>query len=212
MHHAAGALKLAIDLLHLPTQVRSVRSAPLPVDVRVLLRIAAGDEEVISQAVESAGRSRDVVREAAAFFIEQILLYPGADSYRVLGSTSEAPYRELRHNMALLLRWLHPDSDRQEQRVVFAARVTRAWNDLKTNERRVAYDQLQRLSTTKGSVFHKGLGASIQSSKHRPAKGWNYSEPHHGDAVSFRPRRPYSDNLRERLRRILLQLFGRSAL
>jgi hypothetical protein len=208
MLNAAGALKFAIDLLHLPSQVRSVRSAPLPVDVRVLLRIAAGDEEVISQAVESAGRSRDVVREAAAFFIEQILLYPGADSYRVLGSMPEAPYRELRHNMALLLRWLHPDVDRQEQRVVFAARVTRAWNDLKTNERRVAYDRLRRLSATES----KGLGASTRSSRHRPAKGWNYSAPHNGDAVFCRPLRGYSDSVGERLRRFLLQLFGRGAL
>jgi hypothetical protein len=114
--------------------------------------------------------------------------------------------------MALLLRWLHPDSDRHEQRVVFAARVTRAWNDLKTNERRVAYDRLRRLSMTKRSVFHEGLGAATQSSRHRPAKRWNYSEPRHGDAVSFRSLRGHADNVRQVLRRILLQLLGRSAL
>ena len=87
----------------------------------------------------------EVVREAAIFFIEQIMLYPHADSYRVLGAGPEATYRELRRNMALLLRWLHPDLDRRDERSVFAARVTRAWNDLKTRERRAAYDQLQRM-------------------------------------------------------------------
>src|SRR5262245_9540173 len=150
MLQAAGALKLAIDLLQLPSQVRSVRSASLPADVRVLLRIVAGDEEITSQAAEAAGRSPVMVREAAAFFIEQILLYPGADSYRVLGSTPEAPYSELRHNMALLLGWLHPDRDQEQQRTVFSARVTRAWNDLKTKERRAAYDR-QRVTMAKAS-------------------------------------------------------------
>src|SRR5262245_50346881 len=212
MPHPSGALKLAIDLLHLPSQARTVRSAPLPVAARALLRIAAKDEEAISQAVELAGRSREVVLEAAAFFIEQILLYPGADSYRVLASTPETPYRELRSNMALLLRWLHPDTDRQEQRGVFAARVTAAWNDLKTNERRVAYDRLRHLSMTKRSGFHKGLSSAPQSNRRRPARQWYRSGPHDRDAVSFPPFRGYPDNVRIFLRRMLLQLFGRSAL
>jgi hypothetical protein len=70
--------------------------------VLILVRIAAGDEEATREAAESAGRPRYVVREAAAFFIEQVLLHPGADSYRVLGARPEAPYGELRRNMALL--------------------------------------------------------------------------------------------------------------
>ena len=140
MDHTA-ALKLAIDLVHFPSQVRSLRSAPLPDDVLILLRIVAGDEEATSEAAALTGRSRDTVREAAAFFVEQILLFPGADSYRVLGARPDATYGELRRNMALLLRWLHPDRDCQGERAIFAARVTRAWSDLKTPERRAAYDR-----------------------------------------------------------------------
>jgi hypothetical protein len=146
----ASALKVAIDLMHFPSLVRSVRSSPLPDDVLTLVRIAAGDEEATREAAESEGRASNVVREAATFFIEQVLLHPGADSYRVLGAGPEAPYGELRRNMALLLKWLHPDSDRQDQRAVFATRVTRAWNDLKTRERRAAYDQSQRVSQADG--------------------------------------------------------------
>ena len=89
---------------------------------------------------------RETVREAAAFFLEQVLLHADADSYRVLGATREASYAELRRNMTLLLQWLHPDLDRREARSVFAARVTRAWNDLKTPERRAAYDRAQHLA------------------------------------------------------------------
>ena len=86
------------------------------------------------------------MRNAAAFFIEQILLAPGADSYRVLGGNAQASNSDLRRNMALLLRWLHPDMEHNGtgDRSVFAARITLAWEDLKTAERRAAYDALQK--------------------------------------------------------------------
>src|SRR5258708_37636918 len=94
------ALGVAIDLLHMPSRVRFVRGAPLPVGVLELLRIAAGDEEAIGEATEVAGRSRDVVREAGAFFIEQILLSPGAGSYPVLRADPEATSAGHIRNMA----------------------------------------------------------------------------------------------------------------
>src|SRR5579864_8941785 len=134
------ALRVAIDLLHVPSQVRLVRSEPLPRGVPVLLRIAAGEEAAEREAADVTVRSRDVVRRAAAFFIEQILFAPEADSYRVLGADCGAGAGELRRNAGLLLKWLHPDRDRNDPRAVFASRVTGAWNDLKTPERRAAYD------------------------------------------------------------------------
>jgi hypothetical protein len=138
-----------MDLVHFPAQARSLRLAPVPDGVLILLRIVAGDEEAINAATQWAGRSRDAVYEAAVFFIEQILLYPSADSYRVLGGTPEHTTSELRRNMALLLRWLHPDRDRQGERSILAARVTRAWGDLKTEDRRTAYDRSRCISLTK---------------------------------------------------------------
>jgi hypothetical protein len=143
------ALKRAIDLLHFPPQVRSLRSSPLPDGVFDVIRIAAGDSQAIAEAAEKMGRSKKLVREAAAFFVEQVLLHPDADAYRVLGATPHADYDELRRHMALLLRWLHPDSTQQESRAVFAARVTEAWSHLKTEERRTAYDRLHLQAGTK---------------------------------------------------------------
>jgi hypothetical protein len=158
-----GAVKIAIDLLHFPSQTRYIRSAPLPDDVVVLLRIVSADEEVTRQVAQNAGRSLETVREAAAFYILQILLFPEADSYRVLGAKPEATNGELRHNMALLLRWLHPDLDRKRERSAFAARVTRAWNDLKTPERRARYDRLQRRSVVDKSLSRKKARLSAQA-------------------------------------------------
>jgi hypothetical protein len=140
------ALKLAIDLLHVPSRVRPMRSAALPRDVLILLEIAAGDPGAAQRASDASGRTQDVVRDAAAFFIEQILLAPGADSYRVLGGNAETSGGDLRRNMALLLRWLHPDMEHKGtgDRSVFASRITLAWEDLKTPERRAAYDAQQQ--------------------------------------------------------------------
>ena len=138
------ALKVAIDLMHVPSQVRLHRSGPLPDGVLQLLRIAAGDDEAETSAALVLDRSRDTVRQAAAFFIEQILFAPNADSYRVLGASPQATAAELRRNVALLLRWLHPDLDPQGERSVFIGRVTTAWNDLKTPDRRAAYDEQLR--------------------------------------------------------------------
>ena len=118
-----------------------MRDEPLPLGVDLLLRIASGDVEAEATAITSTGRSRDLIKQAAIFFIEQVLLSPNSDSYRVLGSDSRASYGELRRNMALLIKLLHPDKDPQGQRSVFANRVNQAWNDLKTPERRAAYDE-----------------------------------------------------------------------
>ncbi|MGE3914849.1 MAG: hypothetical protein AB7F78_04050 [Hyphomicrobiaceae bacterium] len=89
---------------------------------------------------ESTSREPAFLRTAAAFFIEQVLLAPGADSYRVLGASPTATSTDLRRNMALLLRWLHPDIEPTGERSVLASRVTSAWEDLKTTTRRATYD------------------------------------------------------------------------
>jgi hypothetical protein len=150
------ALKNAIDLMHVPSQVRLFRSEPLPDGVLLLLRLAAGDEEAEQTAIDLTGRSSETVRCAATFFIEQILFAPGADSYRVLGADAQANAVELRRNVALLLKWLHPDVDHGGDRSVFVGRVTAAWNDLKTPERREVYNELYRSARGKTRSLRRG--------------------------------------------------------
>jgi hypothetical protein len=140
------ALKAALSVLHLPASVRRVRSEPLPPGIETVLKIAAGDDEAEADAARLTERPRAVVREAATFYIEQVLLSPGADSYRVLGTTPAASAQELRRNMALLLSWLHPDKNPSGARAVLAARVTGAWNDLRSPDRRAAYDAALNMS------------------------------------------------------------------
>jgi hypothetical protein len=165
MEHAS-ALEAAFYLMQSPSQVRLIRSRPLPDGVDVLLRIAANDADTIRQATLWLGRSPETIQQAAAFFIEQILFFPDADSYRVLGTTAEARNGDLRRNMALLLRWLHPDLDPHGERSVFAPRVTRAWNDLKTRERRDAYDRSSRAGGAQKSSMRKTRSKSHVKTGH----------------------------------------------
>ena len=136
----AQALRVAIDIHQAPSRVRHARIGALPEGVFDILKIAAGDHEATSQAALDTGRTEEVVHSAAVFYIEQVLLCPEADSYRVLGATPQTPASEVRRNMALLMRWLHPDLMHDSERTVFAGRISRAWNDVKTGERRTAYD------------------------------------------------------------------------
>jgi len=203
-------VRVAIDLMHSPSQARRIRSAPLPDDVIVLLRIASGDKEAISQAAGKLGRSRETVREAATFYVVQILLFPEADSYRVLGAGPQATNGELRRNMSILLRWLHPDLDPKGELSVFAARVTRAWNDLKTPERRAEYDRLQRKSLAEESLLRKKGRPRAQSNR----QGFNRrldDRAHYAGHMAFRRPLPiYAGKRIGPLRRVLLLLFGRT--
>jgi hypothetical protein len=140
----SNALRVAIDLFQVPSRVRRARQAALPDDIPSLLRIAAGEEEAIAAAAQETGRSPELVTAAAQFFVRQILLAPGADCYRVLGCAKSATTGELRRNLALILRGLHPDVPGQVENGLFAQRVTQAWEMLKTVERRRAYDEAQQ--------------------------------------------------------------------
>lgn len=169
MMTTATVVRAAIDLMQVPSRVRFVRTAPLPADVRTVLQIAAGDEATEIAAAAAVDRPRQLVREAAAFYIEQILLSPDADSYRVLGAEQTAPEPELRRNMALLLRWLHPDM--HGDRSIFARRVTAAWENLKTPERRALYDRQQALRPRKKRTSKRHDGAGV-TGRRRKAGGW----------------------------------------
>jgi curved DNA-binding protein CbpA len=138
------------------------------------------------------GRPAELVRMASAFFIEQLLLHPEADSYRVLGADRSATASELRRNMALLLRWLHPDVDRRGARSMFAGRVTGAWETLKTPERRAAYDK----------------DRSTREATPRPRRGKSV-RPRGRDEAAGR-RFGWREPRRSLLQRALALLFGRA--
>lgn len=178
------ALKLAVNLLRVPSQVRLIRSEPLPDGVLLLLRIAAGGAEVAREAALIARRSPDTVRRAAVFFIEQILFAPDADSYRVLGVDPGADAGELQRNAALLFKWLHPERDGSGGRAALASRLAGAWSDLKTPDRRAAYDAqcratadpARRRANFASRSRRKQLASLLAQRRTRQRDGWLASQ------------------------------------
>jgi DnaJ domain len=176
------ALLVAVDLLHVPSRVRFARSAPLPEGMSILLRIAAGDKEAERRAVELTDCSKDIVRQAATFFIEQILFTPDTDSYRVLGASQRATAGELRRNLALLSKWLHPDGNARNDRSVFIDRVTAAWNDVKTPERRAIYDERRGKEDQRAKRVG---GTPVAIECHRAVPGRSFQRPHDAQKIQL---------------------------
>ena len=143
---STGAIVAALAMLEHPSAARLAQSASLPKGVTFLLEVAAGEAHALREASQITGRSEEVLQKAAAFFIEQILLQPGADSYRILGGDRQSSAGELRRNMALIMRWLHPDvvsngsCNNRFDKSLYAVRVAQAWELVKTDMRRAAYD------------------------------------------------------------------------
>ncbi len=142
-----SAIRVAIDLLLVPSRLQWARLQPLPDGVIPLLQIAAGDIDMEQAIAEQTGRSPQLIFEAAVFFIEQILLAPDADAYRRLGASADASQFELRRNLTLLLKSMHPDRMNGD-RSLFAYRIIDAWDALKTPQRRAAYDAGERRQDT----------------------------------------------------------------
>lgn len=204
------AVRIAIDLMLIPSRVRALKKRLLPEDVALLLRIVVGDGEAMQKAIELTDKPPETVRAAAAFFIEQVLLDPECDSYRVLGVNNNATNAELRRNMAFLLRWLHPDVGQNAERAVFVGRVTSAWDNLKTPERRAAYDATMNACGTerrmrRADPYESPVLPSVQQGRGRRPNGANLNNKRNSSRAD-RPRRPKRNGL---LYRFLLFIMGR---
>ena len=136
-----GALEWALALLDAPGQRHALRQRPLPDGVDLVLSIASGGRSAaLADAVAETGHDEATLREAARFYAREILFYPQADAYRMLGVPPDAPAEVIRGHHRLLQQWLHPDRQQSADDAVFAARINTAWNQLRTQPLRDAYD------------------------------------------------------------------------
>ena len=124
-----NALEWALALLHTPAERYTLRQKPLPQGIDRLLGIAAGvmpRDQV--EAAQAFGVPEARVREAAQFYAREVLFFPQADAYRVLGVNAVASSDQIKAHHRLLQHWLHPDRQRSEDDAIFAARVNSASN------------------------------------------------------------------------------------
>ena len=186
-----SALQAALAMKKKPVLVRTIRRSALPPGMTFLLEVAAGDADALDNACAMTAQSKEELRSACGFFIEQILLTNNDDSFRVLGAQSDTPAHQLRRHMALLLRWLHPDIAGREalngqiDRSMFANRVTLAWETLKTEERRSAY--LKEQAVLERLARRPSLKPG-RTRKSRVAKGHRSKEVQNGQAGATRDR------------------------
>src|SRR5262245_49808412 len=128
----ARSIEVALDLARMPALAHSIEKPPLPTDIFEVMRIAAGSPEVCKLASHSTGQPPAVLIEAARFYLQQVLLRPDADSYRVLGLPPGASRELARRHMRCLLQWLHPDVNRDWDSA-YAQRVLNAWREVSAN-------------------------------------------------------------------------------
>ena len=137
----SDALALMLALHRAPALGARLRMREVPADVLHVIRIAAGDERAAEEAASMTGLGALELREAAMLYLQQVLFCEDADSYRTLGLAPDADAARLKEHHRWLIHWLHPDRDGGDGRSVFAERVNRAWNDLRTQDRRQLYDR-----------------------------------------------------------------------
>ncbi|MFN7183638.1 MAG: DnaJ domain-containing protein [Thermomonas haemolytica] len=151
-----SALEWALALLQAPGERHLLRQKPLPDGMESLLAIAAGAApEALAQAMATFGESESRLREAAQFYVREVLFFPQADAYRMLGVAADAPFEQIKTHHRLLQSWLHPDRPHSEEDAAFAARVNAAWNHLRSPERRRDYDEALR-NARPSEVFDSG--------------------------------------------------------
>jgi hypothetical protein len=134
------ALHHALALYKAPRSVRPGPDERLPDGMLHLLRLVAGEDQALAIAQGLTGESAETIREAAGFYIQQVMFGAGGHSYRVLGVDPDASDEHIRENFRWLARWLHPDRNQDEWETVYVDRVNQAWQHLRTPERRQRYD------------------------------------------------------------------------
>ncbi|MEO6518427.1 MAG: J domain-containing protein [Pseudoxanthomonas sp.] len=116
-----------------------LRQRPLPADVGELIELAAGDPGKLARAAASRNEAPERVLEAARFYVREVLLFPAADAFRVLGVAPDASNEQLKLHHRHLQHWLHPDRRGNDWESVFATRINAAWSELRTPARRATY-------------------------------------------------------------------------
>lgn len=137
---ASPALVQALAAFHAPGLLGRLRAAPLPDEMLLLIQAAAGDRAARARACADSGESEAVVVEAATQFIQQVMFDAGSDSYRVLGTDTGSTQAQIKEHHRWLVRWLHPDRQPDAWESAYTDRVNRAWQDLRTDDRRAAFD------------------------------------------------------------------------
>ena len=134
------ALRLAVELHGQPMLRHGMRDRALPAGIEELLLVTGGSRGRLSALAQPLRLPADEVLQAARFFVQELLFHADADAYRVLGVAADADDATIKRHYRALQHWLHPDRLANSPESIYSARVNRAWDQLRTAERRNAFD------------------------------------------------------------------------
>jgi hypothetical protein len=124
--NGADALGIALDLYRRPQRAHALRRHGVPKGMLDVIKIAASSDEEV-EVLAGAKTDGDVqVREAAIFFLQQMLMPEDGDDHRQLGLEPGASLQDVKDHKRWLLKWLHPDRNPNAWEQVLFRRVTTA--------------------------------------------------------------------------------------
>jgi hypothetical protein len=161
-HGAAGIVALALAFHRAPVQHADLlrARAPLPPGVGTLLKLAGGS----APDPEYAALARpDELREAALFFIEQVLFHHDGNHYRVLGLEPGASTGQIKEHHRLLMRIFHPDRERHadDWKDAFATRINLAYTSLHDPDARRRYAATLKPAARPGTTLRPARRTAV---------------------------------------------------
>lgn len=163
------AIEIALDLREMPSLAKVIRKRPLPPDVMPVLRVAAGSPQHTQELASKYRRSETHIREACIFFLQQAMLFSGADSYRTLGLAPGAPAEQVREHRRWLLMWLHPDRNKDKWESALFDKVVAAANTINGGSPAPAAAKPGKQS---GKRRHRGMRSLRPVKRSEPASSW----------------------------------------
>lgn len=160
------AIEIALDLREMPSLAKVVRKRPLPPEVTPVLRVAAGSPQHTQEFASKYRRSEAHIREACIFFLQQAVLFSGADNYRMLGLAPGAPAEQIREHRRWLLMWLHPDRNKDKWESALFDKVVAAANAISGGK--LAAATVKPVKTA-GKRRHRGMRSLRPVKRPEPA-------------------------------------------
>lgn len=162
-----SAIATALALQRQPALLRSVPRRDIPADVIEVLRIASGHPEAIESACTTFDVDELALIAAAELYLQLILTNAKSDDKRMLCLPLSATATDLKDHRRLLLKWLHPDRNRDNWESALFLKVkaaaTRLEEQLKTNDQKLpAATHVTALKSKRRHSHRRGAMPRIQ--------------------------------------------------
>lgn len=134
MVEASPSVWRALDLYRGLILPHAALRRPYPHDMLTVITLAAGDEAVLAAQAEQTLEQAQTLRSAACCFLELVLTRAGNSDHGVLALNPGAAPDLIRAHKRALLKWLHPDRNRNAWQAALSAKVSAAAARLEKNE------------------------------------------------------------------------------